>query len=128
MRLKRQTAALGLALAVGIALLGLGSIAHAQDRDHDRDDRSRAYQVGFDDGVHDGTRDRETHHSYRATEQSRYRHGDHGYSSSYGDKVHYQEVYREAYERGYRQGFGGHEEHDRDDHDRDRIDHDMDRR
>jgi hypothetical protein len=89
-----------------------------RDWDGDRDgDRGRggyggsgygmnaARQNGYQDGISDGARDRRTGHSNRPTEDGNYKHADHGYSSSYGNKDYYKQAYRQAYENGYQQGF-----------------------
>ena len=60
--------------------------------------RKRARQYGYQDGINDGSRDRRTGHSNRPTQDSNYKHADHGYSSSYGDKNYYKQSYRQAYE------------------------------
>ena len=64
-----------------------------------------ARQYGYQDGINDGARDRRTGHSNRPTQDGNYRHADHGYSSSYGDKNYYKQAYRQAYERGYQEGY-----------------------
>jgi len=91
-----------------------------RDRDGDRDDHDRggwgrggnggygsnaARQYGYQDGMNDGSRDRRTGHSNRPTQDNNYKHADHGYSSSYGDKNYYKQSYRQAYENGYQQGY-----------------------
>jgi hypothetical protein len=88
------------------------------DGDHDRGGYDRggyggyggyglnaARQYGYQDGTNDGARDRRTGHSNRPTQDSNYKHADHGYSSSYGDKNYYKQAYRQAYENGYQQGY-----------------------
>ena len=102
-----------------------GYYGNGRDRDWDHDgDRDRggygrggygggyggyganaARQNGYQDGLNDGARDRRTGHSNRPTQDSNYRHADHGYSSSYGDKNYYKQAYRQAYENGYQQGY-----------------------
>jgi hypothetical protein len=102
-----------------------GNSGYGQDRD-DRDrDRSSsvgyghgqhnaASQYGFQDGMNDGIRDRQTGHSYRPTEGDNYKNGSRGYSSSFGDRNQYKQMYRQAYEQGYQQGFNHQEHGDRD--------------
>jgi len=98
-----------------------GYYGNGRDRDWDHDgDRDRggygrggyggyglnaARQYGYQDGINDGARDRRTGHSNRPTQDSNYKHADHGYSSSYGDKNYYKQAYRQAYENGYQQGY-----------------------
>jgi hypothetical protein len=64
-----------------------------------------ARQNGYRDGLNDGARDRRSGHSNRPTQDSNYKHGDHGYSSLYGNKDYYKQAYREAYYNGYEQGY-----------------------
>jgi len=94
---------------------------NGRDRDWDHDgDRDRggygrgayggyganaARQNGYQDGLNDGSSDRRSGHSNRPTQDSNYRHADHGYNSSYGDKNYYKQAYRQAYENGYQQGY-----------------------
>jgi hypothetical protein len=104
---------------------GYGGYGRDRDGDYDRDrDRGRggyggyggyggngygmnlARQYGYQDGLNDGARDRQTGHSNRPTEGGNYRHADRGYSSSYGNKDYYKQAYREAYQSGYQQGYG----------------------
>lgn len=66
-----------------------------------------ARQNGFQDGINDGARDRRSGHSNRPTQDSNYKHADHGYNSSFGDKNYYKQSYRQAYENGYQQGYNG---------------------
>ncbi len=68
---------------------------------------SAAGQYGYQDGINDGARDRRSGHSNRPTQDSNYKHADHGYSSSYGDKNYYKQAYRQAYESGYQTGYNG---------------------
>jgi hypothetical protein len=97
------------------------------DRDRDRDwdhdgDRDRgsygrggyggygyglnaARQNGYRDGINDGARDRRTGHSNRPTHDDNYRHADHGYIPTYGNKDYYRQAYREAYQNAYEQGY-----------------------
>jgi len=98
-----------------------GFYGNGRDRDWDHDgDRDRggygrggyggyggnaARQNGYQDGLNDGARDRRTGHSNRPTQDGNYKHADHGYNSSYGDKNYYKQAYRQAYENGYQQGY-----------------------
>jgi hypothetical protein len=74
---------------------------------------SQARQVGYQDGVNDGSADRRTGHSSRATQQQAYKHADHNYSPVYGDRQQYKDVYRQAYQQGYQQGYNGGASYDR---------------
>jgi len=96
---------------------GYNNGVYGRDHDGDRDrggwgrggyggnGASAARQFGYQDGTNDGARDRRTGHSNRPTQDSNYKHADHGYSSSYGDKNYYKQAYRQAYENGYQQGY-----------------------
>jgi hypothetical protein len=64
-----------------------------------------AQQYGYQDGINDGARDRRSGHSNRPTQDGNYKHADHGYNSSYGDRNYYKQAYRQAYERGYQEGY-----------------------
>jgi flagellar biosynthesis/type III secretory pathway protein FliH len=55
--------------------------------------------------LNDGRNDRQSGHSFRATQDSNYKHADRGYSSGLGDKNQYKQVYRQGYEQGYQQGY-----------------------
>ena len=105
----------------------VGSYRNDRDRDWDRDgDRDRdddrggwggyggsaygmnsARRYGYQDGLNDGARDRQTGHSNRPTQAGNYKHADRGYSSSFGNKNYYKQAYREAYENGYQLGYNG---------------------
>jgi hypothetical protein len=101
-----------------------GGYRNDRDRDGDRDRGSwglgrggnggygtggyganSARQYGYQDGINDGARDRRSGHSNRPTQDSNYKHADHGYNSSFGDKNYYKQSYRQAYESGYQQGY-----------------------
>lgn len=89
-----------------------------RDRDHDRDGRwgwnnnhggygghaGNYSQQGFIDGQNDGTRDRQTGHSFRPTEQPGYKHADRGYTGGVS-KDEYKQIYRQAYMQGYQRGY-----------------------
>src|SRR5690349_7691790 len=59
-----------------------------------------AQQVGYTDGMNDGSQDRQTGHSFRPTQQQAYQHADHNYSPAYGDRQQYRDAYRVAYQQG----------------------------
>ena len=67
------------------------------------------YQDGYSAGAYDGAYQRG--YGYR---DGYYRHGDHGYRRSYGDRGRYRSWYRQSYMRGYAKGYrerGGHRGH-----------------
>jgi hypothetical protein len=57
--------------------------------------------------VNDGTRDAQTGHSFRPTEQAGYRHADRGREQSGLSSDQYKQVYRDAYMQGYQRGYYG---------------------
>lgn len=66
---------------------------------------TQAQKVGYQDGINDGSADRRSGHSSRATQQQAYKHADHNYSVIYGDRQQYKNMYRQAYQQGYQQGY-----------------------
>jgi len=66
-----------------------------------------ASDIGYRDGLMAGEADYNHHHAARPDDQDDYRHGDHGYRSSYGDKTVYQQQYRDAFMAGYRDAYSG---------------------
>ncbi len=65
-------------------------------------------QQGFIDGQNDGSKDRQTGHSFRPTENPGWRHPDRGYNSGMGiSKQQYEQAYRDAYMQGYQRGYYG---------------------
>jgi hypothetical protein len=69
---------------------------------------NRGYsRQGYIDGVNDGSRDAQTGHSFRPTEQPGYKHADRGYDGSGLSKDQYKQVYRDAYMQGYQRGYYG---------------------
>jgi len=65
-----------------------------------------AREIGYNDGVNDGSIDRRYNRGYRPERDSNFKHADHGYDRHYGDKHAYKEAYRDGYLEGYRRGFG----------------------
>ncbi len=63
-------------------------------------------QQGYNDGLNDGSRDRQTGHSFRPTQQSDYKHADRGYGGGIS-KDEYKQMYRNAYMQGYQRGYYG---------------------
>jgi len=89
---------------------------HDRDRDHDGWGRggygggggyalNSARQNGYQDGINDGARDRRTGHSFRPTKGDNFKHADHGYIPTYGNKNYYKDAYRDAYQSGYSQSY-----------------------
>lgn len=69
---------------------------------------NRAYsQQGLIDGQNDGSRDRQTGHSFRPTEQPGWKHADRGYPGGNISKEQYKQIYRDAYMQGYQRGYYG---------------------
>jgi hypothetical protein len=64
-----------------------------------------ARQNGYQDGINDGAKDRRTGHSNRPTQGDNYKHADHGFIPTYGNKDSYKQAYREAYYNAYEQGY-----------------------
>ena len=104
-------------LLFGIATVA-SSTAQAQwpwdrDRDYRRDDRYRdrqygyqtARQQGYSYGLSVGAADAQRNQSYSPQRSRYWRNATQGYSSSYGNKGQYKQVFRDAFEQGYRDGF-----------------------
>lgn len=68
--------------------------------------RDRAYDVGYNDGLREGAKQRDAGSSYNPESASAFKSGDHGYRDAYGSKDDYKRTYREGFARGYRDGFG----------------------
>jgi hypothetical protein len=68
---------------------------------------NQAGQIGFQDGLNDGQRDRQSGHNFRPTDSGAYKHADHGYNSSFGNKDQYKQEYRQANASGYQRGYSG---------------------
>jgi hypothetical protein len=99
------------------------SSAQAQWRDRDRDgindrydrrddryrDRYYGYQTarqqGYSYGMNVGAADAQRGQSYDPQRSRYWRNATEGYSSSYGNKGQYKQVFRDAFEQGYREGF-----------------------
>ena len=65
-----------------------------------------AYQRGYQDGINEGGRDRQSGHSYRPTKSEKYDDTP-GYNSSYGDKNQWKQNYRQGFVNGYQQAYNG---------------------
>lgn len=68
---------------------------------------NQAQNIGYQDGLNDGSNDMRTGHSFRPTHDDNYKNADRGYSSSFGDKNQYKQLYRQGYESGYQRGYNG---------------------
>ena len=66
-----------------------------------------ARNVGYNDGLLAGQKDRSTGHSFRPQQNKGYQDADKGYSSSLGDKNQYKQVYRDGFMQGYQRGYYG---------------------
>jgi hypothetical protein len=80
------------------------------DRRNDRyRDRYYGYQVarqqGYSYGMNVGAADAQRGQSYSPQRSRYWRNATEGYSSSYGNKGQYKQVFRDAFEQGYRDGF-----------------------
>ena len=94
---------------------------YRRDRDY-RDDRYRrnnyetARQQGYSYGMSVGAADAQRNQSYNPQRSRYWRNATEGYSSSYGNKGQYKQVFRSAFEQGYRDGwqrFAGYGRRDR---------------
>ena len=86
---------------------------YRRDRDY-RDDRYRgdrynSYQVarqqGYSYGMNVGAADAQRGQSYNPQRSRYWRNATEGYSSSYGNRGQYKQVFRDAFEQGYREGW-----------------------
>jgi hypothetical protein len=86
---------------------------YRRDRDY-RDDRYRrdrynnyqvARQQGYSYGMNVGAADAQRGQSYSPQRSRYWRNATEGYSSSYGNKGQYKQIFRDAFEQGYRQGW-----------------------
>ena len=83
---------------------------YGQNGRYDQDDQygtfaGSAQRFGYQDGLNDGLRDRQTGHSFRPTQGDNYKHATRGFSSSLGNKYQYKQYYRQAYADGYQRGY-----------------------
>jgi len=121
-------------VALGIATIGSGT-AQAQypypdqrdrdyrrDRDYQRDDRYRrndryddrygynnGYQIareqGYRNGLSTGASDAQRNRSFDPQRSHFWKNGDDGYSSRYGNRGQFKQVFRDAFVQGYREGY-----------------------
>ncbi|HEU5452692.1 MAG TPA: hypothetical protein VFU76_11935 [Terriglobales bacterium] len=68
--------------------------------------QNAGYQRGFQDGLTEGARDRQSGHSARPQHSDKYDDTP-GYNSSYGDKGQWKQMYRQGFVAGYQQGYNG---------------------
>ena len=104
-------------LLFGILVTVASSTAQAQYRGNDRyrndnyRDWSRrnalqvARQQGYSYGMNVGAADAQRGQSFNPQRSRYYRSGTAGYSSSYGNRGVYRQVFRDAFIQGYRDGF-----------------------
>src|SRR5579872_7375966 len=69
----------------------------AQHSDPSEPNGNVATQNGFQDGANDGLQDRQAGYRAHATKRQNYKHGNRGYSSSFGSKDQFKALYRQAY-------------------------------
>ena len=103
-------------LLFGILVTVASSTAQAQYRRYDRRNdnygewsRRNAVQVarqqGYSYGMNVGAADAQRGQSFNPQRSRYYRNGTGGYSSSYGNRGVYRQVFRDAFIQGYRDGF-----------------------
>jgi hypothetical protein len=115
-------AILGLTLLFGIGISS--STGYAQDRNGDQNNRDRnwdqytnyggsvelrqtALNAGYDQGVREGTNDRQYGRQSNYRNSSAYQRATQGYNSRLGDREIYRRYFREAFENGYNSnGYG----------------------
>ena len=103
---------LAFSLLFGILVTVASSTAQAQyPYDRYRNDRYRqnGYQVarqqGYSYGMNVGAADAQRGQSYNPQRSRYYRNADQGYSSYYGNRGQYRDVFRDAFVQGYREGY-----------------------
>jgi hypothetical protein len=115
-RLKTGGYLLAFFLLFGILVTVASSTAQAQYRRYDRRNdnygewsRRNAVQVarqqGYSYGMNVGAADAQRGQSFNPQRSRYYRSGSAGYSSSYGNRGVYRQVFRDAFIQGYRDGF-----------------------
>ena len=81
---------------------------YRRDRDWDRNRQSGfqvARQQGYSYGMNVGAADAQRGQSYNPQRSRYYRDGTQGFSSYYGNRGQYRQVFRDAFVQGYREGF-----------------------
>jgi hypothetical protein len=106
-------------LLFGILVTVASSTAQAQypydryrnDRNRDWNNRNRqngfqvARQQGYSYGLNVGAADAQRGQGYNPQRSRYYRNADQGFSSYYGNRGQYRQVFRDAFIQGYREGF-----------------------
>ena len=99
-------------LLFGILVTVASSTAQAQyPYDRYRNDRYRqngfqvARQQGYSYGLNVGAADAQRGQSFNPQRSRYYRNPDQGYSSYYGNRGQYRQVFRDAFVQGYREGY-----------------------
>lgn len=86
-----------------------GNDRYRRDRDWDYRNRQSGFQVarqqGYSYGMNVGAADAQRGQSYNPQRSRYYRDGTLGYSSYYGNRGQYRQVFRDAFLQGYREGF-----------------------
>ena len=85
-----------------------GNDRYRRDRDWDRNRQSGlqvARQQGYSYGMSVGAADAQRGQSYNPQRSRYYRGADQGYSSYYGNRSQYRQVFRNAFLQGYRDGY-----------------------
>jgi hypothetical protein len=87
-----------------------GNDRYRNDRYRDRDwNRNNGFQVarqqGYSYGMNVGAADAQRGQSFNPQRSRYYRDGTQGYSSYYGNRGQYRQVFRDAFIQGYRDGF-----------------------
>lgn len=76
-----------------------------RDRDRYRNGLQQARQQGYSWGMNVGAADAQRGQSFNPQRSRYYRDGTQGYSSYYGNRGQYRQVFRDAFIQGYRDGF-----------------------
>ena len=108
---------LAFSLLFGILVTVASSTAQAQypydrygrDRSWDYRNRQNGFQIarqqGYSFGMNVGAADAQRGQSFNPQRSRYYRNADQGYSSSYGNRGQYRQVFRNAFLQGYRDGY-----------------------
>jgi len=65
-----------------------------------------AFEMGYNDGVHSGAKDRDSAAPYAPESSEDFKDADHGFRESMGSKDDYKRAYRRGFTNGYRDAFG----------------------
>jgi hypothetical protein len=105
---------LALFLILGFTAIASTNVQAQYRDDRYRDDRYRrdrynnygvARQQGYSYGMNVGAADAQRGQSYNPQRSRYWRNATEGYSSSYGNKGQYKQIFRDAFEQGYREGW-----------------------